>query len=344
MHTKLRAAILILIGSLLIGMTAISWNNKDFVISPSTIEASAKKSFSLLEKSSYVFTNHSALKCASCHHNTMTSMTAELARNKGISVTDSFADGRVKSMVHTLKLGCNPNYVREFLAANYVAPYILIGLAAEKYPADFYTDISVDYILSQAKPSGGFLTESGRVPLETGTMHLTAMAIRSLQLYASPAKKKQLDDLIASTNIWLGKSTCDQQQEIAFQLLAMQWCGTDITQKKRVAGQLISLQHPDGGWSQLPTLASDAYATGQSLYALLESGMAEPNDPVYQNGLRYLLKTQDAEGAWVVTSRSYPFQPFVSSEFPPYDENQFISASASNWATMALLLALPDKK
>ncbi len=62
-----------------------------------------------------------------------------------------------------------------------------------------------------------------------------------------------------------------------------------------------------------------------------------------RKGLKYLLDTQDGEGAWVVHTRAYAIQPFVNSQFPPYDENQFISATASNWATMALLNALPDK-
>ena len=30
---------------------------------------------------------------------------------------------------------------------------------------------------------------------------------------------------------------------------------------------------PDGGWGQLPTMASDAYATGQALYALHAGGL-----------------------------------------------------------------------
>ncbi|MEO8821377.1 MAG: hypothetical protein ABI267_03760, partial [Ginsengibacter sp.] len=90
-------------------------------------------------------------------------------------------------------------------------------------------------------------------------------------------------------------------------------------------------------------LKSDAYATGQTLYALYESGMEQPDDAVYQKGLNYLLKTQDENGAWFIATRSFPIQPFVDSNFPPYDDNQFISAAGSNWAVMALLNALPDK-
>ena len=104
------------------------------------------------------------------------------------------------------------------------------------------------------------------------------------------------------------------------------------------------MQNGDGGWSQLPTLKSDAYATGQVLYAMYQSGMAKPEDEVYQSGLKYLLKTQDDKGAWEVVTRSFPIQPFVDSQFPPYNRDQFISAAATNWSVMALMNALPDKK
>ncbi len=343
MKNKIISIVIIISCSIFLLSILTGWMNKPLATNPADIERSATKGLLLLQRSGYTFITRSREKCASCHHNTLTSMASELAKQKAVPVIDSFAAYNVKTMERTLKAMCNPNLINEFLPVNFGAPYLLLGLSSEKYPANLYTDISVDYLVSQAKPDGSFLAESGRVPLETGDIHLTAMAIHAIQLYASPAKKNHVNELVTRTRQWLEKITTNQQQELAFQLLGMQWCGSNNDQKIKVSEKLKSTQNPDGGWSQLPTLKSDAYATGQTLYALYESGTAKPGDDVYQRGLSYLLKTQDGEGGWFVATRSYPIQPFFNSDFPPYDENQFISAAATNWAVMALLNALPDK-
>jgi hypothetical protein len=321
----------------------VSWKNIPVGVSDSDIRQSVNKSFLILEKSGYLFTERSRLKCAGCHHTTLTSMVAASAREKGIPVIDSFSDKRVEAMIRNLKFASNPNLIDQFLTVNFNAPYTLLGLYAENYPAGIITDISVDYMISQAKPDGSFLTESGRVPLETGDIHCAAFSIRAIQLYASAAKKNHVDALVKRTRRWLETQNPDQQQEIVFQLLGMQWCGSSQDLKIPVAQKLIAMQHADGGWSQLTTLGSDAYATGQALYALCESGMAKPSDEVYQRGISYLLKTQETTGVWYVQTRSYAIQPFFSSSFPPNDESQFISAAATNWADLALLEGLPDK-
>ena len=343
MKSRLLITICIIASMVLLMNLLVSWKNPPVPVNPSEVRRSVDKSLALLEKRGYLFTERNKFKCAGCHHTTLTSMVAGSAREKGIPVTDSFSEFRVKAMINNLQNVGNPNIVDQFLTVNFNAPYTLLGLYGEKYPAGVYTDISVDYIMSQAKPDGSFLTESGRVPLESGDIHNAAFSIRAIRLYASPAKKARVDSLVARTRHWLETQNPDQQQELVFQLLGMQWCGSPSDKKNVVAQKLLSLQNADAGWSQLTTLKSDAYATGQALYALYESGMVKASDPVYQAGMNYLLKTQDPTGAWIVQTRSYGIQPFFTSDFPPYDENQFISATATNWADLALLEGLPDK-
>lgn len=343
----MKSKIFLTTGMLCCGIVLVSlfagWREKPVSVPLATIKNSAQKSLALLEKSGYIFTNRARGKCAGCHHTTLTSMAVELSVQKGIPRVDSFAAERVDAMERTLRIACNPNLVNSFLTVNFASPYILLGLAAEKYAPSVYTDMAVDYLMGEAKADGSFLAESGRAPAESGDIHLTALAIRAIRLYASPAKQARVNELMARTRQWLEHARADHHQEIVFQLLGMHWCGSDRDQEARIAEKLIALQNADGGWSQLSTLGSDAYATGQSLYALYQSGILKPEDEVYQKGLRYLLKTQDESGAWIVQTRSYPIQPFFSSDFPPNDENQYISASASNWSVMALLQALPDK-
>jgi hypothetical protein len=67
------------------------------------------------------------------------------------------------------------------------------------------------------------------------------------------------------------------------------------------------------------------------------------SDPVYQRGVKFLLSTQLEDGSWFVSTRTLPIQPYFDADFP-YDRNQFISAAATNWATMALARVAQDKK
>jgi len=105
------------------------------------------------------------------------------------------------------------------------------------------------------------------------------------------------------------------------------------------AKALAVAQRPDGGWSQLPSMGSDAYATGEALYALNAAGKMPAADPVYAKGVKYLLNTQAADGSWHVKTRSIWIQPYFESGFP-YGHDQWISAAGTSWATMALSLTV----
>ena len=85
-------------------------------------------------------------------------------------------------------------------------------------------------------------------------------------------------------------------------------------------------------------MASDAYATGQALYALHVAGVSVTSG-TYQKGTSYLLRTQLEDGSWFVRSRAFGFQPYFDAGFP-HGTDQFISAAATSWAAIALSFTL----
>jgi hypothetical protein len=66
------------------------------------------------------------------------------------------------------------------------------------------------------------------------------------------------------------------------------------------------LQRADGGWSQaVPEPRSDAFATGQTLYALAAAGLTADRAEV-RRGIDFLVATQGPDGTWPMTARATP--------------------------------------
>ena len=159
--------------------------------------------------------------------------------------------------------------------------------------------------------------------------------MRALQLYAPAAQRQQYDQAVRSAAAWLRQATPRVTEERVFQLLGMHWSNTPPAVMQQASRALAAEQRADGGWAQLPTMSSDAYATGQALHALVETGMLDVGDPVYRRGVQFLLQTQLADGSWFVRTRALPIQPLFNADFP-HGADAFVSAAATNWAALAL--------
>ncbi len=120
------------------------------------------------------------------------------------------------------------------------------------------------------------------------------------------------------------------------------WSKATRAELDAAASQWIAQQRQDGGWAQLEHLDPDAYATGITLFALYEAGIATTH-AAYKKGIAWLLRNQYEDGSWFVKTRAFPVQPQFESGYP-FGYNQWISAAGASWSSMAMAFTLPEPK
>lgn len=280
--------------------------------------------------------------CASCHSHNITDLVANLARSRGLRVDEKAADER-----RTLTRGqfFSPLNMLERLdvpGSPDTPLFALSGLVNAGYTPDRITDGIIANVAVQQSRGGYWLAPHGaiaRPPIEDGNIARTALGIAALKNYGAPGRAADFDERIARARDWLAATKAATADERNMQLIGLRWAGAGAEVLRPLAAVILAAQRADGGWSQRAELASDAYATGQTLYALEVSGSMPRTAPAYAKGVRYLLSTQRGDGSWYVRSRAPKFQPYFESGFP-YGSDQWISQMATGWATAALTLAL----
>jgi hypothetical protein len=263
-------------------------------------------------------------------------MAVAAVRRSGIHVDDEISRKQLQAIASYMDTW------RERLLQNIGIPgnqdtvsYILVGMAAANYAPDVATDAAARYLKGRQGSDGHWWIQGPRNPLESSDIQVTAVSMRALQVYAPKTERAQYEKAAQLASGWLVKAEPKSNEDRAFQLLGLKWSKASKKIIRKAAAELLATQRADGGWGQLPSMASDAYATGQTLVGLHESGALAVIDTAYQCGIRFLLNTQLEDGSWYVKSRSHPFQPYFESGFP-HGHDQWISAAATNWAVMAL--------
>lgn len=105
--------------------------------------------------------------------------------------------------------------------------------------------------------------------------------------------------------------------------------------------ELLKRQNADGGWAWRNGAASEAFGTGQALYAL--GGMGgmggDKADPALPRAWRYLIDTQQKDGSWQV-----PYQA-ISTKNPKGNDARHLAEVynfwGTTWATIGLARTLP---
>jgi len=299
--------------------------------------AAVERSLPLLDRADVAFIEKAG--CISCHNNALAPLTRAAARKAGIRVNEQVASSQLQAMVKILAANRQRALQGIGLPGGLdTAGYILLGLAADRYPADETTDAWARYLKNLQQQDGRWRIQAQRPPIESSDIEATAVAMRALQAYAPAPQRSEYEKAIQRGARWLETARPKTTEDRVFLILGLKWAGGHRDGVARIAADLLAEQHSDGGWSQLSTLASDAYATGQALVALRESGTVSTSSPAYRCGAAFLLSGQLGDGSWYVRTRTLPVQRYFDSDFP-HGKDQFIATAATHWATMALAQA-----
>ena len=327
----------IVIGGLFLTILAFK-NGTNNNYTPAEVDVAINKSIPLLQSSSHTFLKN-AVTCHSCHGQGLGGIAFALAKENGFAVSDELTNEALDSISKIWKTRMalmveNDDPVAIIMTGN----YDLWALSANHYEKNKTIELLAQNIMRRQTNAGSWVSPNFRPPLEYYAFTATALTVKNIQTYVPAILHTEVAQRIAKARQWLVTQTPEANEEKAFQLLGLKWSNADEKTIAMQAKRLLLTQREDGGWSQLDSLETDAYATGQSLYALNQSGQLPVTAPEYRKGVAFLLRTQFEDGSWHVKTRSYPFVRFVDSGFP-HDDDQFISAAGSNWATMALILA-----
>jgi ankyrin repeat protein len=294
-----------------------------------SIAAAVGPALALLEKQSNNFIHIAG--CNSCHAQDLPSAAAAIARNRGLPAPKEIP--QLPQSMHTL----DPERIMDLAAPSVNSlGWEMFDFGNNAVPRDEYTDAAVRYVKSMQTGKGYWdAPESRRPPMNSGVFQTTALAVYTLRTYGLPAEMVDTAKAIARAARWLEAARPSTTQDRAFHLLGLAWSKSNPEAIAAASKALAREQLADGGWRQLASMGSDAYATGEALYALNTAAQMAPSHPVYARGVKYLLNTQAADGSWHVKSRSIWVQPYFDSGFP-YGTDQWISAAGTSWAAIAL--------
>src|SRR5580704_16089680 len=266
--------------------------------SSARIQEVAGKAVALIQKSQKNW--YTKENCFSCHQQVLPALAFRAAREHGIPVDEPAAHADVAAA-----FGYFSHLDRAVEYTHIVDPamddgYGLIAANAAGLRPSLVTAVYARLLAARQEPDGHWETYDERPPESYSPFTATALVLRAIQLYAHPSQKSDTQARVVRARTWLLSHQPHATEERAEQLLGASWAGTDQGTLKKLAGELKSAQQSDGGWNSLDGRSSEAYSTGQALFALHEAGGVAITDPAWKRGIDYLIGTQAPDGSWHV--------------------------------------------
>lgn len=285
-------------------------------------------------------------KCASCHHLAQTVWVLSEAKAAGYKVDEKFL-GDVAAFIsaadNRAKLFPEPvDKKPETQQLSGGAVYALFALAAFDKPTKDTRDLqarALKHILDRQEKDGSWPSMVASPPVfdeKAGASALIALAVAATTVDGKETAAAK--EAWTKCSKWLSEQKGDAA-ELQFHVLRLwlQVKGGDAAGAKASVERVLALQNKDGGWSQKKEAESDAWATGQALYVLSVAGQ-KPDAEAIEKARAFLLKTQLADGSWLMKSRPRANAPKGAKNLEP------ITYASTSWALLGLIRSSPKTK
>jgi squalene-hopene/tetraprenyl-beta-curcumene cyclase len=274
--------------------------------------------------------------CASCHHAALVIWAMREARRREIAVDEPELAGLTKWVAESgdgkfamTRPAAAPQ------AASPKAMYFALALGVDPEP-DAVSRAGMKRLLKTVKDeqtdNGSWSAWPGSRPPILGGSDESLTALAVLALMPEAAAGDESARVARDRGIrWLSETRSDDDpQSVVMRLILWTRLGRPAGEWSPLVRRIKEHQNADGGWSQTKDRPSDAWATGQALYALASAGIA-PDEPEVARGRAFLIRTQRENGSWPMTSRpTTPGDKGSESLIP-------IIGAGSAWAILGLV-------
>lgn len=251
-------------------------------------------------------------KCASCHHASLVIWSMQEAKRRGRPVDELFLAELTQWVAGAGdgKTGV-PRPPGKPKALNTKAVQFALGLGANSAP-DTVSRAGLKLLTRTVQgdqvENGSWIAWPDTRPPFFGSSYETMTALATLALLPEAASGDESARIARDRGIqWLAKTKSDDDpQSVAIRLVIWRQIGRPADECERLARRIKERQEPDGGWNQAKGMPSDAWATGQALYALAIAGI-KPREPAIARAQSFLVRSQRDDGSWPMTSR--PIKP-----------------------------------
>ncbi len=278
-------------------------------------------------------------KCVSCHHAGLAIWAMHESHDRGLTVDVPLMNELTRWVAESGsgKTGVpRPEGIPKALNAK--AVWLGLGLAAVQQPDETTTKglkLMLGTVREDQLENGSWASWPVTRPPSFGNSDdsMTALATLTLQSGVSgdDATKQARDRGVT----WLAETkTDDDPQSVAMRLVLWSRVKRPQAEIDQLAAKILTRQRSDGGWSQTNEMESDAWATGQALYAMAHAGMKSTNEAIAR-GRRFLIKTQKENGSWPMTSRPTKPGGEGSGSLIP------ITGAGAAWAVLGMVQSEP---